>query len=97
MHQSLLSVRACDSTRTTGGSFLPDGYTIVYLLDQLGTDFLESTLPPARKEVSDERERQAGILALGLHGARPGSESQESRKRMAIAPDFETERKPLNG
>jgi hypothetical protein len=47
-----------DGTRTTGGSFLPDGYTVVYLLDQVGTDFLERTLQRAREKASDERERR---------------------------------------
>jgi hypothetical protein len=47
-----------DGTTTTGGSFLPDGYTIVYLLDQLGTDFLENALRRASAKASNDRERQ---------------------------------------
>ena len=47
-----------DASRTTGGSFLPDGYTIGYLLDQVGPDFLESALRRAREMASDEREHR---------------------------------------
>lgn len=47
-----------DASKTTGRSFLPDGYTIVYLLDQLGTDFLEHALQRTREKPSDERERR---------------------------------------
>jgi hypothetical protein len=35
---------------------LPDAYTIVYLLDQVGDDFLEKALRRAREKASDLKE-----------------------------------------
>ena len=47
-----------DDKSTMGGSFLPDAYTIVYLMDQVKVDFLENSLQRASQKASNERERK---------------------------------------
>jgi hypothetical protein len=47
-----------DGSKTSGGSFLPDGYTVVYLMESLGSEFLDGALRRAREKASDARERR---------------------------------------
>jgi hypothetical protein len=54
-----------DDKTTLGGSFLPDAYTIVYLMDQLGVDFLQQSLQRAAQKASNDRERrQVKVFAV---------------------------------
>lgn len=48
------------------GSFLPDGYNIGYLLQQVGRDVLEEQLARAAKKASNERERRQIETLLGV-------------------------------
>jgi hypothetical protein len=48
-----------DATKTTGGSFLPDAYTIVYLLEQVDQKFLDGALQRAKGNAANDRERRS--------------------------------------
>jgi hypothetical protein len=53
----------------TGGSFLPDAYTIVYLLEQVGQKFLDGALQRAKEKAANDRERRsvANLAAMAVY------------------------------
>ena len=47
-----------DASDVRLGSFLPDAYNVGYLLERIGSDFLDTALRNAKRQAADERERR---------------------------------------